>query len=100
MAGDSAASGRPRKAHIAAPTLLLGELQTALIFETTRSPIWRIAARILFGRFVGTLINPERFVEPQKADAGKQQAGNLEGGESLSGLEPSRAEKPQVEAMK
>ena len=36
-------------------------------------------------------INPERFVEPLKADAGAS-AGELEGGESTSGLEPSRAE--------
>jgi len=36
-------------------------------------------------------INPERFVEPLAADAGAC-AGKLEGGESTSGLEPSRAE--------
>jgi hypothetical protein len=36
-------------------------------------------------------INPERFAELPAADAGAR-AGELEGGESTSGLEPSRAE--------
>ena len=44
-------------------------------------------------------INPERFAELPAADAGAR-AGELEGGESTSGLEPSRAENCVSEAMK
>jgi hypothetical protein len=37
-------------------------------------------------------INPERFAELPAADAGASCAGELESGESSSGLEPSRVE--------
>jgi hypothetical protein len=73
------------------------ELHVAIIFEVMYQRVRRFGdsrTRETFGRFVGTLINPERFAEPQKADAGAS-AGNLNGGESPSGREPSRAEKPQ-----
>jgi hypothetical protein len=86
---DDGASKPPREAPGAA-RLLMRALIDAVVIEALYQRVRRrgdLRARSTFA----AIIYPERFVEPLAADAGAS-AGKLEGGESTSGLEPSRAE--------
>ena len=86
---DACASVPPRGAPGAA-RLLLRELTDAIALEVLYQRVRRrgdLRARSTFAQ----IIYPERFVEPPAADAGAC-AGELESGESTSGLEPSRVE--------
>jgi len=77
----------PREALAASA---FGTLCTTVAIEAVFRLIRRLGERKARHWF-SIAINPERFVEPLTADAGAS-AGELDGGESTSGLEPSRAE--------
>jgi hypothetical protein len=83
----------PREAR-SAPRFNLGDLSEALVLEALY-PRVRRRADPTRRRICAAIIYPDRFVEPQKADAGAS-AGNLEGGEITSGNGyPAARTKPQ-----